>query len=251
MHSVPRDCSPNTGRPLSHRRSRYGLAGVMLALGVLGGVTLLAVQVPSAPTNVRLLLDGAAQPTPFVGTTIYVSTSGLDTNAGTLTSPVRTIQKGVLLANQANKAGNNALVSIGAGTYREIVDISSLSTTNSLTLQGAGENTILSGADDWSTGWAANPDGTYVHSWSYKWGAQGLPSGWSDYWNWDGKGYLRNRILRYEMVYINDRGLLGRLNLSELSTAGTFYVDETNSKIYLRPFASTTMSTARIEVAVR
>jgi hypothetical protein len=138
MHSVPRERYPNTGRPVSRRRSLYRLAGVTLALGVLGGVTLLAVQVPSAPTNVRLLLDGevpTAQTTPFVGTTIYVSTSGLDTNAGTQTSPVRTIQKGVLLANQANKAGNNALVSIAAGTYREIVSISSLSTSSALTLQ--------------------------------------------------------------------------------------------------------------------
>jgi hypothetical protein len=60
-------------------------------------------------------INGAAS---FVGTAIYVSTTGLDTNAGTPTSPVRTIQKGVTLANEANKAGNNALVSIAAGTLK-------------------------------------------------------------------------------------------------------------------------------------
>src|SRR4030095_5015667 len=76
-------------------------------------------------------------------------------------------------------------------------------------------------------------------------------SGWNDYWNWDGKGSLRDRLLRSEMVYVNDKGLLGRLSPSALSAPGTFYVDEANSKIYIRPSAGTMLSSANIEVAVR
>ena len=34
----------------------------------------------------------------FSGTTIYVSTSGLDSNVGTENNPVRTIQRGIALA---------------------------------------------------------------------------------------------------------------------------------------------------------
>lgn len=51
------------------------------------------------------------------GTTYYVSTSGNDTNAGTLSAPWRTIQK----AANTVKAGDT--VQVRAGTYNEIVTI--------------------------------------------------------------------------------------------------------------------------------
>ena len=44
---------------------------------------------------------------------------------------------------------------------------------------------------------------------------------------------------------------MGVLTSLELSTPGTFYVDETNSLLYLRPYSGTDMSTCTIEVATR
>ena len=178
--------------------------------------------------------------------------TGSDTNPGTQSSPVRTIQRGISLANDAINNNNfDVVVHIKAGSYREVASIGSVAnTTRSLTLEGE-SGTVLTGSDQWNTGWTLNTNGIYGHYWPYKWGAQSLPNGWADYWNWDGKGYIRDRLLRREMIYINDKGLCGRLNLSELSTPGTFYVDETNSMIYLRPYSGTDMSTATIEVATR
>jgi parallel beta helix pectate lyase-like protein len=234
MYAMFGACSTSSARARTPSACYSRWIGAALVAGALGGNSAVAVQLP-----------------PPGGTVIYVSTSGSDANPGTQASPVQTIQKGVKLANDANRAGRDALVSIAAGTYREVIEISSLSTTKSLTLQGAGDATILTGADDWSTGWTANPDGTYVHAWPYKWGAQPLPPSWGDYWNWDRKGYLRDRLLRSEMVYVDGNGLLGRLNLAELSVPGTFYVDEPGSRILIRPYVGTTLSTAKIEVAVR
>ena len=96
--------------------------------------------------------------------TIHVSPAGSDTNMGTQPSPVQTIQRGIELANRANTIGIDAVVLIGPGIYREAVVIGPLSTNNgqvrrrdageaALTLEGAGAGTILTGADNWSTGW--------------------------------------------------------------------------------------------------
>jgi hypothetical protein len=188
---------------------------------------------------------------PFVGATIYVSTSGLDTNAGTQASPVRTIQKGVTLANQANTAGNNAVVSIAPGIYREAVIIDTLSTAKTLTLEGAGTSTVLTGADDWSIGWTLQGNSTYVHSWPYKWGMKPLPNGWYGYWNWDGNGYKRDVLRRSEMVYVNGTPLRGVLTLAQLAAPGTFFVDETNSKLYMLLPTGVALSNAVIEVGIR
>ena len=95
------------------------------------------------------------------------------------------------------------------------MQIFTLNTTKSLTLQGAGDSTVLTGADDWSTGWTGKADGSYVHAWPYKWGMKPIPNGWGDYWNWDGNGYKRDILRRSEMVYVNGsplRGVLTRRN---------------------------------------
>jgi hypothetical protein len=94
-------------------------------VGILLGTAWLAVdaagQAPSLPAGarLRLLVDreaSSAQPEPFSGTTVYVSTSGADTKSGTQSNPVRTIQRGVVLANQILASNTNARVLIAAGT---------------------------------------------------------------------------------------------------------------------------------------
>ena len=197
-----------------------------------------------------LAVSVAAAPPPTPGTVIYVSPSGLDSNPGTQSSPVRTIQRGVTLANQANGA-NDVTVSIAAGTYREEVYIFPLNTTKALTLQGAGITTVLTGADDWSAGWSAQPDGSYTHAWPYRWGVKPIPSGWEGYWNWDGNGYKRDVLRRSEMVYVNGLPLRGVLTLAELSAAGTFYVNETTGTLSMRLPAGVGLAGSLVEVGIR
>ena len=145
-----------------------------------GGAGTVTVQTVSGGLNAQYTVSQVA-PTSTSATTIYVSPSGVDTNPGTQSSPVRTIQRGVNLGNQANAAGKDAMVSIAGGLYRESVAIGSLNTTKTLTLQGAGLSTVLTGADDWSTGWTSQGDGSYAHSWPYNWGLKALPAGWDGY----------------------------------------------------------------------
>ena len=142
-------------------------------------------------------------------------------------------------------------MSIAAGTYREQVQIVSLNTTKALTLQGAGITTVLTGADDWSAGWSAQPDGSYTHAWPYQWGMKPIPNGWDGYWNWDGNGYKRDVLRRSETVYVNGLPLRGVLTLAELSAAGTFYVNQATGTLSMRLPAGVGLAGSLVEVGIR
>jgi hypothetical protein len=186
----------------------------------------------------------------FSGTTIYVSTSGSDTNAGTQSSPVRTIQRGVVLANQANASGQNSRVLIAAGVYRESVLLDAGQKTDALmVIEGAGTSTVLTGANVF-TGWTQLSDGSITHHWPYKWGMKPIPNGWENYWNWDGNGYKRDVLRRSEMVYVNGQALRGVLSLSEL-VAGTFFVNESTERLHVRLPSGVSFSGATLEVGMR
>jgi hypothetical protein len=185
---------------------------------------------------------------PVEGTTVYVSTSGADTNPGTQSSPVRTIQRGVVLGNQLVASGSNARVLVAAGTYRETVTLGSQSGSGRLTIEGAGATTtILTGADAISTGWAEVGDGTYSRAWTNNWGFKPLPGGWDWFWS-TSTNPDKDSLRRYEVMFFNGSPLLPTLDRSRL-TPGTFYVDETNDKIYLYP--PSTMSGATVEIGMR
>ena len=105
-------------------------------------------------------------------TIIYVSPTGSDANAGTIASPLRTIQKGIDMANDAINSDSDVIVHVAAGSYAAVVNIWPVfNNARSLTLEGE-SGTVLTGADQWNSGWTANPNGTYVHEWPYRWGAQ-------------------------------------------------------------------------------
>ena len=228
----------------------------MLALGLvasvgahLAGQSLTA---PATPTSVRILSE--LDPPAFQGTTVYVSLSGSDANAGTQSSPVRTIQRGVTLANQLVASNTNARVLIAAGTYREAVDLGSQPNTNAvLVLEGAGASTVLSGADDWSTGWTQQADGSYLRAWPYKWGMQAVPPSWDYYWNSSGmiSHPDKDTLRRTEMVYVNGAPLAPKLSLTAMNGAGQFYVDETNGRLHMRLPAGASLPGALVDVSTR
>jgi hypothetical protein len=201
-------------------------------------------QAPSSPSIVQVL--AAVQP--FAGTIVYVSTSGSDQNPGTQTSPVRTIQRGVSLANQANAAGQPAWIQIASGTYREAVDLGPQRTDAALIIEGAGSTTILTGADDWSTGWTSQSGGVLVHRWPHKWGMKPLPVGFDTYWR--ALGSEKEELRRSEMVYVNGAPLTGVLSLSAL-VAGSFYVDENAAQLYVKLPEGAIYGGATIEVGIR
>ena len=196
---------------------------------------------------------GTPPPPPSGATVIYVSPSGVDTNPGTSTSPVGTIQRGVALARTYNANGQATHVLVAAGIYREslVIDTGTPYTDAAMTIEGA-PGTVLSGADLWNSGWTSVGNNTYTHAWPYRWGAKPIPNGWSYYWTADGKGAIRDRLRRSEMVYVNDQAYHNRLSAAEL-VPGTFYVDEANSTIRVMLATSQTLpiSNYTVEAAVR
>jgi parallel beta-helix repeat protein len=246
--------------PLRRRRSRSAprrphVTFHLLALIVgFSFVADLAGQAPAPPTNVRVLVESEGpppEPPTFSGTTVYVSPSGADTNSGSESSPVRTIQRGVQLAEQLHAAGTPARVLIAAGVYRETVNLlaGGQKTNAPIVIEGAGPGTVLSGADVF-TAWKTESDGSLTHHWPHKWGMKAVPSGWTNYWNWDGNGYKRDILRRSETVFVNGSPLRGVLALTEL-TAGTFYVDETTERLHVRLPTGVALAGATIEVGMR
>src|ERR1700693_3204830 len=73
------------------------------------------------------------------GTYLYVDAqNGSDGNSGAQNSPVRTVQAGINKANALNRKGIGVKVIIGAGVYREFVDISGYSQTGAtMTVEAA------------------------------------------------------------------------------------------------------------------
>jgi hypothetical protein len=250
VHSLPPRCFLHTGRPC-RRAEAYvravGMTCCFVAIAIVGQVADAAGQAPAAPENVQVLSDGDL----FVGTTVYVSTLGSDTNPGTQSSPVRTIQRGVALANQVNMAGQASRVLIAAGVYREAVTLNGSQNTDApMTIEGFGTSTVLSGAENWSTGWTTQADGSLTHQWLHKWGMKAIPNGWDSYWNWDGNGYKRDILRRSEMVYVNGQPLRGVLSLSDLAS-GTFHVNESTAQLHVRLPSGTSAAQATIEVGVQ
>ncbi|AEI48339.1 right-handed parallel beta-helix repeat-containing protein [Runella slithyformis] len=146
--------------------------------------------------------------------TVYVSTSGNDTDAGSGSAPFRTIKKALAIAAAKKRAGVGVKILIAAGTYREgaasdgwamTLNMSlSQATAAPLVIQGAGWNAkgpkntgdvIISGSEDWSGGWTKNADGTWSKDWPYAFGvpAKNVSFGVSD------------AFLRRELVHINGK----------------------------------------------
>ncbi|MBV9339590.1 MAG: right-handed parallel beta-helix repeat-containing protein [Acidobacteria bacterium] len=113
-----------------------------------------------------------------------------------------------------------------------------------MTFEAATSGTVIvSGADVW-TGWtpdSGNPQ-VFTHFWPYQYGlcpATPQPA-----------PIQQDILLRREMLAVNGVSLTQVLSLSALQP-GTFYVNEGNSQVYVRPPAGTNMATATVEVATR
>lgn len=183
---------------------------------------------------------------------IYVdSQKGSDVNsdavtAGSTAAPLQTIQAAVNLANTRNKQSLGSTIIVNPGVYRESINISSVSgqTAAPLTIQASTTGaTVISGSNV-LTGWqpVSGHSGTYWHSWTYNFGTCPIPTGWP--------GYIPTIARRTEMVFVNSVPLTQVLSESQLHP-GTFFVDEATNQILITPPSGTSVSTAKIEAAVR
>jgi len=177
---------------------------------------------------------------------IYVDTvKGSDNNPGTKSLPLKTIGASVSLAETNNQNSVGSRVIINPGTYRESVTVSPNHNSTSLpiTFEAATNGTVfVSGAEQY-TGWGtySGNDKIYTNTWSYQWGlctpADNMPT-------------VPDIVLRREMVFVNGTALTEVLSLNEV-VVGTFFVDQTNSTIYVWPPSGVNINDADVEVATQ
>ncbi len=158
----------------------------------------------------------------------FVSASGSDTNSGTQASPWRTIQKAV------NSAPAGSTIVIRTGTYRESVALAN----KQLTLQPYSHEQVWLKGSDIVTGWVADGTAWRKDGWTYQFKQGGISADFTD------PAYP---LAAYpDMVYINGQPLTQVATRAEV-TAGKFYVDYANAKLYIgtNPTAQTVEAATR------
>jgi hypothetical protein len=224
-----------------------------LTAGALMQTSVFGQQCATPPTGATVNDSGA--------TRIFVDAQkGMDSSTcGENSNPCKTISKGLDQATEYMVAD----IIVNPGTYRETISLPSQfgeSSSRTLVIEAAQAGTaIIDGADPW-TDWAANNNGTYSHSWPYRWGYASQP------FLKTGGPAVGCLGLRREMVFINGVQLTQVLH-GPLTQTGTFFVSDgqpdfnpgdncptlsgTLAVMTIYPFAGTDMSVADVEIAVR
>jgi hypothetical protein len=180
-------------------------------------------------------------------TYIYVDAQkGSDSNSGSTSAPLRTIQAAVNKANANNQKKIGTKIIVNPGVYRETVSISAISSQSTvpLTLQAASTGTAIISASNVVSNWSADSShsGAYEASFAENSGTCSLPGGWPNNFN---------VIARHtEMVFVNSVPLTQVMSTSQM-VQGTFYQDEGGNMLHIWPPSGTNMQTAVVEAAVR
>lgn len=175
------------------------------------------------------------------GTYIYVNgSSGSDSNPGTSTRPLKTIQAGVNKAVGDSKSGIATTVDIAPGVYRELVTIGGKTSGSSMTVRAETPGTVYIDGSDVLTNWYKASSAVYAYTKSDTVGGCPLPSGWP--------GGLPPVVLKNQMVFVNGNSLTQVMSASQL-VPGTFYATSQEVEVY--PPSGTDMYTAQVEVAAR
>lgn len=180
-------------------------------------------------------------------TIVYVDgKSGSDSNAGTSSAPLKSIQAAVSKANANNQKKIGTKVIVNAGVYRETVSIEPVSnqSTVPLTIQAAVTGTAIIAGSDLLSGWSPDSGyaGAYTTNWTPQNGTCALPSGWPT--------SVPSIALHTEMIFVNGIPLTQVASYAQLRQ-GTFFINETYDTLHIWPSAGTNVQTAVVEAATR
>ncbi len=168
---------------------------------------------------------------------------GNDSNSGAQTSPFKTIQAAVNLANALNQQGTGVAIVVNPGVYRESVSIQNQNSTSApLLVQAAVPGTAVITGSEIITGWQQQKPTVYMAKWPYDLGPCAIPSGW----------YMAFApiTLRAEVITVNGVALTQVMSFNSM-VPGTFYIGDAYNLLHISPPAGTDMSTAVVEAAVR
>ena len=195
-----------------------------------------------AVTGIRA--SAQAHVTENQSTYLYVdAASGSDGNSGGQNSPLKTIQAAVDRADANNQKWIGTKVIVKPGVYRESVNIGAYRSTSApITIQAAVTGTAVLAGSDVLHSWNQQSSGVYTHVWTPNLGTCGIPAGWP--------GSIAAIARRTELLFVNGIALTQVMSTSDLRP-GTFFVNESNDLIYMKPPAGTNVASSTIEAAVR
>jgi hypothetical protein len=175
--------------------------------------------------------EGEELPTTY---DMYVSSAGLDANAGTYSSPKRTIQA----ALNALPTSGERTVGIFNGTYREATTVSRTGITH---LQGQSEDgVIISGAEQYSS-WTNHSGNIWRAAWAYTWGAEPNP--------WPGESDPPEGVRRREIVVIDGVVMRQWVTYADMAAnPNSFFVSEAESRLYINRAGWTAGSVAEVGI---
>ncbi|WP_348261614.1 Ig-like domain repeat protein [Telmatobacter sp. DSM 110680] len=177
---------------------------------------------------------------------LYVNAqTGSDSNSGSSSSPLKTIQAAVNKANSNNQKSIGTKIIVSAGVYRESVNVDPISgmTSAPLTIEAAQNGTAIIDASEVLTGWSADPQysGAYVANWTPTQTTCALPSGWPS---------VQPITLHTEILFVNSIAMTQVLAYSDLKP-GTFFVNTSDGTVHMWPPANVDPSSATVEVGTR
>ena len=167
-------------------------------------------------------------------------TAGRDANPGTAARPVQTIGRGFALAGAMLGRKQGVKLVVRPGIYREPLRFGPPNVYSApFILEGTDPNRCrITGSDRW-TGWTQpDADGAVSKPWPYQWGSQIAMT--------DSEP---PEMRRYENVVVDGRMYLPKLTRAAL-TPGTFFVDESAGRLFLKPSAGINLSDPAHDVEV-
>jgi len=176
------------------------------------------------------------------------SSRSVDENSRRLDLPYNTLSAATEQAIQNRKRGLSTKIVIHDGLYREQIAMRVEPQPSDPPIIFEANNhgqVIISGSDIWKD-WTliSSTNNLYAHSWPYQWGFAPIPEGW------DGHVTVTPIVRRREMVVVNGQLLTQVLSLDHVQ-AGTFFISEQQSLIFMVPPSGMTMEKALVEVAIR
>lgn len=190
------------------------------------------------------LSSSLGAPGPFPEEVVHVAAASATSAdaTGTQRSPYPTIGQGLEHALRNRRLGVATRILIQPGVYRESLagafpELGEAPISFDAAVSGT---VVISGADVWSD-WACEEAGCW-HAWPFDWGVDTNP--------WPQNVTIGELALRRELVIVDGQNLTPVGALSELSP-GTFYVDESNDRLWALGPGGRSLDTALVEVGVR
>ncbi|MCA9329395.1 right-handed parallel beta-helix repeat-containing protein, partial [Candidatus Saccharibacteria bacterium] len=193
---------------------------ILTIFGVVGfaivGASIVAFSSAQDPSNLTASIIKTQYPYP--SNAVFASPNGNDSNAGTLQSPVKTLQTAV------NKTSPGGTVVMRAGVYREALN----TVAKSITIQPYPNEDVWLDGSDLVTGWVTDGNIWRKDNWTIAESLCPKSACYDDiYVTEDNKAAGLP-----DMLFVNGVQLRQVLDKSEV-VGNTFYVDRANSKMYM------------------